>query len=70
MLPLHLVEDDVTQSRLGEARSKPQRPVAAFAKLLEQGRGDSVVSNLLREPSALVWLTVPTVSFFSVASPG
>ncbi|MER6190891.1 hypothetical protein [Streptomyces cyaneofuscatus] len=35
LLPLHLVEDDVTQSRLGEARSKPQRPVAAFAKLLE-----------------------------------
>ncbi|MFD5342328.1 MobF family relaxase [Streptomyces anulatus] len=54
-LPLQLVEDDATQARLGEARSeleRLQRAVTAFARLLGQDRGDSMVSDLLREPPA------------------
>ncbi|SEE58660.1 conjugative relaxase domain-containing protein, TrwC/TraI family [Streptomyces misionensis] len=52
-LPLQVVEDDETQARLGAARTETerlQRAVTAFARFLGQDRGDSMVSDLLREP--------------------
>ncbi|MDN3262890.1 MobF family relaxase [Streptomyces sp. CSDS2] len=54
-LPLQVVEDAETQARLGAARTETerlQRAVTAFAKFLGQDRGDSMVSDLLREPPA------------------
>ncbi|MGW8730557.1 MobF family relaxase [Streptomyces sp. NPDC055808] len=52
-LPLAAIEDDDTQARLGAARTETerlQRAVSAFAKFLGQDRGDSMISDLLREP--------------------
>ncbi|WP_331721785.1 relaxase domain-containing protein (plasmid) [Streptomyces sp. NBC_01102] len=52
-LPLAAIEDDDTQARLGAARTETerlQRAVTAFAKFLGQDRGDSMISDLLREP--------------------
>ncbi|WP_055522903.1 MobF family relaxase [Streptomyces graminilatus] len=54
-LPLAVIEDDETQARLGAARTETERlhrAVTAFAKFLGQDRGDSMVSDLLREPPA------------------
>ncbi|MFH8797659.1 MobF family relaxase [Streptomyces sp. NPDC017941] len=54
-LPLGAIEDDETQARLGEARTETerlQRAVTAFAKFLGQARGDSMISDLLRQPPA------------------
>jgi hypothetical protein len=59
-LPIAALEDEETQARLGQARSQTerlQRAVAAYAKLLQQDRPDTMVSDHLRpapEPAATV----------------
>ncbi|MEU9654977.1 MobF family relaxase [Streptomyces chartreusis] len=54
-LPLGVLEDEQTQTRLGAARSEKellQRAIAAFAQFLGQSRPDSMISDLLYEPPA------------------
>ncbi|WP_399895891.1 AAA family ATPase [Streptomyces sp. BBFR51] len=54
-LPLAVLEDERTRTRLGEARSEKERlerAIDAFARFLGQSRPDSMVSDLLREPPA------------------
>ncbi|MFH9575684.1 MobF family relaxase [Streptomyces sp. NPDC017454] len=54
-LPLAVLEDERTRTRLGEARSdkeRLERAIDAFARFLGQSRPDSMVSDLLREPPA------------------
>lgn len=52
-LPLAVLEDEMSQARLGDARSEKellQRAVRAFAQYLGQSRPDGMISDLLREP--------------------
>ncbi|MFD5428503.1 MobF family relaxase [Streptomyces sp. NPDC127084] len=54
-LPLAVLEDEQTRSRLGQARSEKERlerAIDAFARFLGQSRPDSMVSDLLHEPPA------------------
>jgi conjugative relaxase-like TrwC/TraI family protein len=54
-LPLAVLEDERTRTRLGEARSEKEcleRAIDAFARFLGQSRPDGMVSDLLREPPA------------------
>ncbi|MCS0606000.1 AAA family ATPase [Streptomyces sp. LP11] len=63
-LPLAAIEDDDTQARLGEARTEAERlhrAVTAFAKFLGQDKGDSMISDLLREPPAPARVPVQAV---------
>jgi conjugative relaxase-like TrwC/TraI family protein len=63
-LPLAAIEDDDTQARLGEARTEAERlhrAVTAFARFLGQDRGDSMISDLLREPPAPARVPVQAV---------
>ncbi|MFJ4343189.1 MobF family relaxase [Streptomyces sp. NPDC088915] len=63
-LPLAAIEDDDTQARLGEARTEVERlhrAVTAFAKFLGQDKGDSMISDLLREPPAPARVPVQAV---------
>ncbi|MEU2076603.1 MobF family relaxase [Streptomyces sp. NPDC013489] len=63
-LPLAVIEDDETQARLGAARSETerlQRAVTAFARYLGQDRGDSMISDLLREPPAPAYVPAQAV---------
>ncbi|MFD7867593.1 MobF family relaxase [Streptomyces sp. NPDC059783] len=63
-LPLAAIEDDDTQARLGAARTETerlQRAVTAFARFLGQDRGDSMISDLLREPPEPAYVPAQTV---------
>lgn len=58
------IEDDDTQARLGDVRTEAERlhgAVTAFAKFLGQDKGDSMISDLLREPSTPARVTVQAV---------
>ncbi|MFD9466787.1 MobF family relaxase [Streptomyces sp. NPDC060027] len=54
-LPLAVLEDEKTRTRLGESRTEKERlerAIDAFARFLGQSRPDGMVSDLLQEPPA------------------
>ncbi|MGC4984288.1 MobF family relaxase [Streptomyces sp. DT193] len=54
-LPLAVLEDEKTRTRLGESRTEKERlerAIDAFARFLGQSRPDGMVSDLLRVPPA------------------